>query len=56
MRIKKVCETCGSERVWRDANAAWDEENQCWDLLNMFQHEWCDDCDAETYIVDQEVN
>jgi hypothetical protein len=48
----KVCNSCGSENVWSDASAAWDSELQEWVLLNVFDNEWCDDCDGECKIVD----
>lgn len=52
--IKKVCNHCGSENVWMDANAHWDVEKQKWVLLDTFPNEWCDDCEAETSIIDEE--
>lgn len=54
--ITKVCERCGSEDVWADANAEWDVENQCWTLLDTFPNEWCNDCECETTIEDKELD
>lgn len=53
--IKKVCETCGSEAVWGDAVAEWDFEAQSWEIQSHFDYSWCGDCEAETYIIDQEI-
>ena len=54
MKIKKVCEKCGSEDVWIDAAAEWDTYNQSWMLGNKWDYSYCADCDAETNIIDQE--
>ena len=45
MRIKKVCEKCGSEYVWVDAAAEWDTDTQSWELGNMWDYSHCGDCD-----------
>jgi hypothetical protein len=53
--IVKVCKTCGSDRVFVDANAEWDYANQMW-VLGDFCDErqaWCLDCDGTTSIVDR---
>ena len=54
-RYRKICERCGSERVWLDANAEWDHEEQAWVLLNTFDNAYCTDCEGETTIKDEEV-
>lgn len=54
-KVQKVCKTCGSTDVWSDANSVWDEETQRWTLGNVFDHEWCVTCDAETKIVDKPI-
>ena len=46
--IKKVCANCGSEDVWVDAVAAWDVENQGWELASTFlEHAVCVECGGE---------
>lgn len=54
MRLKMICENCGSENVMHDAWAEWDFDNQQWTLGNVFDYAYCTDCDGETHIV--EVN
>jgi hypothetical protein len=54
MKIKKVCEKCGSEDVWVDAAAEWNTDTQSWELGNMWDYSHCGDCDSKTDIVDQE--
>lgn len=51
---RKICNHCGSENVWVDANADWDTEAQEWVVCNIFDAEWCNDCDGETTIIDKE--
>ena len=55
MKIKKVCEKCGSQAVRIDAFAEWDFDSQSWELQEAFDYSWCCDCDAETSIINQEV-
>ena len=55
MKIKKVCETCGSEEVRVDAYAEWDVDAQAWDLHSVYDHGWCYDCDCDTHIIDQDL-
>ena len=48
LSIKKVCANCGSENVWVDATAAWDVENQGWELaFTSLDHAVCADCGGE---------
>ena len=58
MKIKKVCETCGSQAVLIEAYAQWDFDAQSWEpweLLSRYEHSWCYDCEADTNIIDREV-
>lgn len=55
MTITKVCETCGSENVRRDAWAEWSVENQAWELGEVYQQGFCQDCQGDTTLVDREV-
>jgi DNA-directed RNA polymerase subunit RPC12/RpoP len=43
-----VCVHCGSERVLRDAWAAWDSDSQSWELTSVFDAAHCEDCEGET--------
>lgn len=54
-RIRKVCSRCGSVNVLCDAWAEWDETEQAWTLQNTFDNSFCEDCDGETSIDDQEI-
>lgn len=49
----RVCETCGSENVWKDATACWSPEIQEYELRQIFDEEWCDDCDSKTNIIEK---
>jgi len=55
MKIKIVCRDCGSEKVMRDAWAEWDVVSQQWRLKSVFDQAYCDDCDAETKLVELEL-
>ena len=58
MKIKKVCEKCGSDDVWF---AAWDVDTQSWKLASVYRDYdfgdeiWCIECDGETNIIEQEI-
>ena len=54
-RVRKVCGTCGSERVTIDAWAAWDVDKQDWVLDDIFDNEYCRDCEGETRIETEEI-
>ena len=56
MKIRKVCKTCGGNDVRRDAWAGWDESEQEWTLEEIFDHEYCMECENETWIEDKELN
>jgi len=49
-RLIMVCETCGSEDVRLDAWAAWDTENQRWELAQTFDYAHCENCEGECTI------
>lgn len=50
-----ACENCGSANVVKDAWATWDPDALDWVIKDVFDHEWCEDCEDETRIdwVDQ---
>lgn len=54
-RVRKVCGTCGSERVTIDAWAAWDVDKQEWVLDDFFDAEYCHECEGETRIETEEL-
>jgi hypothetical protein len=45
------CQTCGSERVVKDAWACWNPETGMWELETVFDHEHCHQCEGETKLV-----
>ncbi|MBW8784131.1 MAG: hypothetical protein JF593_05760 [Novosphingobium sp.] len=49
-RVNMVCETCGSDRVTRDAWAEWDSGTQEWTLGAVFDAAFCHACECETRI------
>lgn len=53
-KVKKVCRHCGSSDVRKDAWAEWDEDKQEWVLADVFDNDYCMNCDGETTIVDNE--
>jgi hypothetical protein len=46
-----VCNTCGSEKVLIDAWAAWNKDNQRWELSDTFDAAFCAECDGECSVV-----
>jgi Protein of unknown function (DUF3768) len=50
-----TCKTCGSEHVSKDAWACWNPATGLWELENIFDHEFCHVCEAETSFVWQRV-
>lgn len=49
MKIK-VCEKCGSSNVSSSASAVWDFDKQAWVIGDLFDNEWCRDCEGEITI------
>lgn len=47
-KLTYVCSICGSENVKRDAWVAWNASAQTWEVADVFDDGWCDDCDGET--------
>lgn len=54
MRMKMVCDQCGSEDVRCDAWAEWDKDNQQWTLAETYDNSHCNACDGETSISEVE--
>lgn len=44
------CTTCGGGNVLRDAWACWSNEEQEWELAQVFDHAFCEDCDTDCQI------
>lgn len=45
------CDTCSSERVVKDAWACFNPDSGLWELENVFDHAYCQQCEAETTLV-----
>ncbi|RMF34014.1 MAG: DUF3768 domain-containing protein [Alphaproteobacteria bacterium] len=45
------CASCGSQRVVRDAWAAWNPDTGLWELSAVFDREFCQACEGETTFV-----
>jgi hypothetical protein len=45
-----VCSTCGSPNVVSDATATWNVERQEWELGDVCDGEFCEDCGGETRV------
>ena len=54
-KIKIVCAHCGSEEVFRDAWAEWDIANQEWVLQNVFDAGYCNNCEGEASLDEEEI-
>jgi len=54
-KIKKVCNKCGSTDICVDAWASWDEVTQEWVLANMYEATFCNDCEQECDILNEEI-
>lgn len=53
--IKKVCKYCGSENVRADAWAEWNIDKQDWVLAEIYDNEYCNDCEGDSHIIDVEI-
>lgn len=49
-KLRMLCTTCGSENVYRDAWAGWDQDRQKWVLANVFDAAFCPECECDTNI------
>lgn len=54
-RVSYVCRWCGSSAVVTDAWASWDVEKQDWILDHTSTTEFCNDCYAETSLIEVEL-
>lgn len=53
--VDYVCNSCGGNSVTRDAWASWDADAQDWSLGAAFDHAFCHDCEAETNLVEVDL-
>lgn len=53
MATKMTCQHCGSTNVKRDAWAVWNPELDMWEIDELFDHAYCEDCDGQTAIVEE---
>lgn len=54
-KITIHCRYCLSEEVNRDAYVTWDTEKQEWELSNVYDHAYCNDCEGETKLVERDA-
>jgi len=54
MKLRMKCRHCGSEEVFLDAYAEWDFDLQYWKLSNVYEEAWCNQCEGETKIVEED--
>lgn len=50
-----VCDECGGDGVTRDACARWSEEDQKWEITNVYDDGHCDACGHEVRIIEKEI-
>lgn len=50
-KIHICCKHCGSKDVRRDADAAWNEETQQWELVTVYDNATCEKCGKETTLI-----
>lgn len=53
-KISKHCTECGSTNILADAFARWNESGQYWEIDNVFDDFYCEDCDGEAGVEDRE--
>lgn len=56
MKVKMVCEYCGSENVRADAYCEWNVDTQEWEVVATFDKgSVCEDCGEEDCIEEIEI-
>ena len=56
MKLKMVCECCGSADLLVDAYAEWNAETQAWEVSEIIENSaYCSKCDDETRIEERPV-
>lgn len=56
MKLIMLCRYCESADVVRDAWASWDVEKQEWVLETYFDDAYCNNCEGETKIVEEDAS
>ena len=54
-KITIVCAYCGSEDVMRDAVARWSIDAQEWELSDVQDQGYCDECGGEATLHEKEI-
>jgi hypothetical protein len=55
VKVDYICDSCGGNRVTRDAWAEWNAEAQDWVLGAAFDYAFCHDCQEETNLVEVDL-
>ena len=54
MKIRYKCSNCGGTNIKWDAWSEWDEDEQEQILVSSFDNTWCDDCEGECNVIQEE--
>ena len=52
---RMACSTCGSTDVRRNADCAWSEELQQWEVVALFDDATCEACGGECSIEERDI-
>lgn len=55
-RLQILCGQCGSLNVRRDAWAMWNVETQKWELTDVLDQGYCDDCEGEAHLIEADLD
>jgi uncharacterized OB-fold protein len=55
-KINIVCSECGSSEVMRDAWCEWHIETQEWVVHSVYDHAFCEACEAEAHLNEVELS
>ena len=55
-RLRIVCAKCGGTDVRRNADTAWSEPDQRWELVALFDSVTCEDCGGECSLKEIELS
>lgn len=47
------CSVCDGTNVKRDAHAEWNDELQMWELSNVYDDAFCDDCGCAVSLIER---
>lgn len=54
-KYRWVCGDCGSADVSCDATVRWSVEAQDWEISDVHDGDFCDHCDCEVRLVQEEI-